>query len=436
MSRNGQAPNEKLLENAVITRGTTPMIKIIYMFNLIKSLSILQVFRFRNFRYYFAGKSVSLVGNWMQRTALSWYIYSMTDSVFWFGLIAFISQIPSFIVTPFGGFFADRFPRLRLMRICQFFVMLQALVLSLLVLTENASIMSIVILSFVLGCIEGFEAPIRLSFAVNVVDDKKYVGNAIALNSVMFNGARLIGPAVAGYMIAFLGEGYCFLVNGLCHIAVLIALFKIKIPETAAKLRNSSVFGDIKEGVIYLYQNKKILFFIINLIIFTLFGFNYIVLMPVIARDVLFGDAKTLGFLMSVIGAGALTGGIILGSRKSSTGLSKQIVNCGFFACIALGALALSNQIYIAAFFVLICGFCMMMQMAGANIVIQTLVDDSMRGRVMSLYSIAFLGFMPIGSLISGSLSDIFGVKYTLLASSIVLMVANLILRKRIIDTL
>jgi MFS family permease len=406
------------------------------MIDYIKSLNILQVFRYKNFRYYFTGKSISLTGNWIQITALSWYIYSITDSVFWLGLIGFISQIPSFIVTPFGGYFADRFPRLKLMQICQSLVMLQAIVLAFLVLSDMATIWAIVVLSFFLGCVDAFESPIRLSFVVNIIDDKKYVGNAIALTSVMFNGARLIGPAIAGYMIATLGEGYCFLANGICHIAVLVALFKLRIPKTEIKASDLSIYNDIKAGVLYLYQNKDMWYLIINLITFTLFGFIYMVLMPVIARDILSGDARTLGFLMSAVGAGALSGAIVLGSRKSTKGLSKRIVNFGFAACIALGFLAISDQLYITATIALVCGYCMMMQVAGANIVLQTLVDDHMRGRVMSLYSLAFLGFMPIGSLLAGSLSNLFGVKVTLLLSAGVLMIANLILRKKLINTL
>jgi MFS family permease len=406
------------------------------MINFIKSLPIVQVFKYQNFRYYFAGKSISLTGNWIQRTALSYFIYDITDSLLWLGLINFISQIPSFIITPFGGYYADRFSRLQLLKISQFIIMLQAFALSVLVLTGSASIGSIVALSLLLGSVEAFESPVRLSFAVNIVNDKALVGNAIALNSVMFNGARFIGPAVAGFMIASFGVGHCFLINGLCHIAVLVALFKIKIPYTPIPPKKSTVFGDIKEGVIYLYNNKGIYFFVINLIIFTLFGFNYIVLMPAIAKDILLGDSKTLGFLMSAIGAGALAGGIFLGSRKSPKGLSKQIVNVAILACIALGTISLSTNQYITALLGILCGFCMMQQMAGGNIVIQTLVDDSMRGRVMSLYSISFLGFMPIGSLIAGSMASIFGIKYTLLASSCILLTASLILRKKIINTL
>jgi len=411
------------------------------------SLNMIQVFKFKNFQYYFTGKSVSLIGNWLQRTALSWYIYTLTDSVFWLGLVGFISQIPAFITTPLGGFFADKYSRLRLMQWCQFWVLVQAMVLAVLVLSKeyefislstSTEIWSIVFLSFFLGCVESFESPIRLSFVVNIVEDKKLLGNTIALNSVMFNGARLVGPSIAGYLVSAFGEGYCFLINGFCHIAVLIALFKIKIDEVKSTVDNSGVFQNIREGVYYVYHRKDILYFVINVMIFTLFGFNYVVLLPVIARDVLGGDAKTLGFLMSAIGCGALSGALTLSSRKSPKGLSKQIVNFGFIACISFIFLALSTNVYITAFFAMCCGYCMMLQMAGANVVIQHLVDDEMRGRVMSLYSLAFMGFMPIGSLIAGSLSHIkfIGVKYTLIISAIILLVAGFLLRKRNINTI
>ena len=404
------------------------------MLNKIMSLNILRGFKYQNYRYYFSGKVISLVGTWMQRTAMSWYIYTLTDSVFWLGLVGFVSQIPSFIVTPFGGYFADKYSRLKLIQISQFFAMLQALTLAILVLSGRAEIWSILVLSFLLGCIEAFEAPIRHSFIVNLVEDKDLVGNAIALNSAMFNGARLVGPAIAGYFVAAFGEGYCFLINGLSYLAVLFALLKIKIPHQTKKIQESNIFRNIQEGVSYIFENKKILYYIINIIIFTMFGFNYVVLLPALARDVLLGDAKTLGFLMSSIGLGAFTGAISLGSRKKVAGLNKQIVFFGFLACIVLILLAFSTNIYLTAILAYICGMSMMMQMAGANTIIQTLVDDNMRGRVMSLYSLAFLGFMPIGSLISGSLSQMIGIKNTLLISAFSLLLAITLLRKKLIN--
>ena len=406
------------------------------MINRLMSLNILRGFQFKNYRYYFIGQGVSLVGTWMQRTALSWYIYTITNSVFWLGFLGFISQIPSFFITPFGGYFADKFPRLKILRISQSLAMLQALVLAVLVLTGTAQIWHIVILGFFLGCIEAFEAPIRHSFVVNLIDDKNLVGNAIALNSAMFNGARLIGPAIAGYLVALLGEGFCFLINGLSYIAILLSLFSIKNISQDIMKSNTKIIANIKEGYIYLLAHKPILYFIINIIIFTLFGFNYVVLLPFLSRDILGGDAKTLGMLMSMIGLGALTGAIYLGSRKNAKGLSKIIVSLGHVACVAIFLVAFSRNITISAILVLICGIGMMMQMAGANTVIQTLVDDNMRGRIMSIYSLAFLGFMPLGSLISGYLSTLIGVTPTLSVSAFICLISGLIMRKRLINVI
>jgi MFS family permease len=404
------------------------------MLNWLLSLNILRGFKYKNYRYYFGGKGITLIGQWMQRTAMSWYIYTLTNDVFWLGFIGFISQVPSFIITPFGGYFADKFPRLKLIKISQSISMLQALTLALLVLSGKAEIWSIIVLSFVLGCIEAFEAPIRHSFVANLVEDKSLVPNAIALNSMMFNGSRLIGPAIAGYLIALLGEGYCFLINGLSHIAVLLALFNMRVVHTPVTITSSGVFANIKEGVIYLYHKKEIFLFIINVIIFTMFGFSYVVLLPVIAKDILGGDAKTLGFIMTMIGCGSLAGSIMLGSRKTTKGLGRQIVYFGFLACIVIALLAFSKQVYITGLLGFLCGLSMMMQMAGANTIIQTLVDEEMRGRVMSLYSLSFLGFTPIGSLLSGSLSKLIGVPNTLVLSASILFVASLFLMKKKID--
>ncbi|MCK9330729.1 MAG: MFS transporter [Candidatus Cloacimonetes bacterium] len=404
------------------------------MINKLMSLNILRGFKYKNYRYYFLGQGISLVGTWMQRTALSWYIYTLTNSVFWLGLLGFISQIPSFFITPFGGYIADKFPRIKVLRLSQSLAMCQALILAILVLSQTAQIWHIVVLSFFLGSIEAFEAPIRHSFVVNLIEDKTLVGNAIALNSAMFNGARLIGPAVAGYLVAFLGEGLCFLANGISYIAVLISLFNIRNINQELNIGKTKVLENIKEGYSYLLKHKSILYFIFNIIIFTLFGFNYVVLLPFLSREVLGGDAKTLGMLMSMIGLGALIGAIYLGSRKNSIGLSKIIVNVGHMACIAIFLIAFSKNITLSAVLALICGTGMMMQMAGANTVIQTLVDDRMRGRIMSIYSLAFLGFMPLGSLLSGYLSTLIGVTPTLSISAVICLISGFLMRKKLIN--
>ena len=404
------------------------------MINKLMSLNILRGFKYKNYRYYFLGQGISLVGTWMQRTALSWYIYTLTNSVFWLGLLGFISQIPSFFITPFGGYIADKFPRIKVLRLSQSLAMCQALILAILVLSQTAQIWHIVVLSFFLGSIEAFEAPIRHSFVVNLIEDKTLVGNAIALNSAMFNGARLIGPAVAGYLVAFLGEGLCFLANGISYIAVLISLFNIRNINQELNIGKTKVLENIIEGYSYLLKHKSILYFIFNIIIFTLFGFNYVVLLPFLSREVLGGDAKTLGMLMSMIGLGALIGAIYLGSRKNSIGLSKIIVNVGHMACIAIFLIAFSKNITLSAVLALICGTGMMMQMAGANTVIQTLVDDRMRGRIMSIYSLAFLGFMPLGSLLSGYLSTLIGVTPTLSISAVICLISGFLMRKKLIN--
>ena len=351
-------------------------------------------------------------------------------------MIGFVSQIPSFIITPFAGYLADHYSKIKLLKYSQFISFIQAFTLATTIISQHANITVILCFSFFLGSIESFEAPIRHSLVSSLAPDKSLIGNAIAINASIFNGARFIGPAIAGFLISSLGEGYCFLINAFCYIVVLSALFKVNIPYTKFVDKSNNPLKNIYQGLVYIYQNKTILFFIINVAIFTTFGFSYIVLLPAIARDILSGNAKTLGYIMTMIGLGALTGAIILGSRKNTIGITQFIVNAGFIACAALAILAISKNFYTTAVLAYVCGLTLMIQNAGANILIQTLVIDSMRGRVLSIYSMAFLGFTPIGSLIAGTISTHIGVTKTMLFSVSILFIACLLLRKKKLSTL
>jgi len=306
--------------------------------------------------------------------------------------------------------------------------MIQALSLSALVFYSDVQIWQILLLSVFLGVIEAFESPVRHSFIFDMVDKKEEIGNAIALNSAMFNGARLIGPGIAGFMVAQFGEAYCFLINGLSYIAVLISLFNMRIHASIQHISKGHFIQNFKEGFSYVIQFQPIRYLLINVSIFTLLGSSYTVLLPYYAREVFKGDAKTLGYLMSGIGAGALCGAVYLASRKHLKGLGSIITNMGHIAAICLIIVSFSKIFYLSLFLVFVAGCGMMMQMAGSNTIIQNIVDADKRGRVMGIYSMSFLSFMPIGSLLVGTISKSIGVEKTLFLSGSLCFLGSFIL--------
>ncbi len=377
--------------------------------DLFQSLSV------RNYRIYFMGQSVSLIGTWMQRTTMGWFVYRMTDSPFLLGLIGFLSQIPSVFIGPFAGVWADRWNRLTIIKITQFIALLQASILGILVLTDQIQIWHMVALSLLSGVTEAIDAPARQSFVIELVEKKSLLTNAIALNSAMFNGARLIGPSLAGIVISLSNEGMCFLLNGLSYIPVLISLFMVSVPPRYHLEGEYSMLKKIKEGWKYSFSHHPIAFLITNISVITMFGMSYTVLMPIFARDILHGNARTLGFLMSMSGVGALTGALYLASRKSIKGLSRKMVIALCTFSIGLILFSLSRSLPVSMILMMIIGIGMMFQMSTSNTILQTVVHDNMRGRVMSLHSMAFMSVAPFGSLMVGSLSKSIGAPNTLL---------------------
>jgi MFS family permease len=277
----------------------------------------------RNYRLYFTGQGISLIGTWMQNIALSWLVYRLTGSVFLLGLIGFTSQIPTFVLAPFTGVLTDRFNRLRIMTLTQVFYMLQALTLTFLVLLNQIEVWHIVALSIFSGIITAFDAPARQSLVIDLIDNPDDLGNAIALNSAIFNGARLIGPAIAGIAIAAVGEGICFLLNTLSFIAVIVALMQIRIPAKNAAAHSANFIKSFTEGFHYTFQSFPIRTLIILLAVLSLAGLPFIVLLPAYAKETLHGSSDTLGYLMSAPGAGALTAALYMASRKTVIGLGK-----------------------------------------------------------------------------------------------------------------
>ena len=376
---------------------------------------VFRALKHRNYRLFFGGQSISLVGTWMQQIALSWLVYRLTNSPFLLGIVGFIGQIPTFLFSPFAGVFADRHNRRNMLVVTQALSLVQALVLTFLILTNNIHVWQIVLLSGLLGIINSFDIPIRQSFTVEMVENREDLANAIALNSSMVNAARLIGPSIAGILIATVGEGMCFLLNAISYVPVIISLLLMKVPKKDVNSQARDIFLELKEGVSYAFNFSPIKHILLLLALVSLMGVPYQVLMPVFAKDIFHGGAHTLGFLVAMSGIGALIGAIYLAARKSVLGLSRIIVYSAAFFGLGIIAFSLSRLLWFSMLLLLLCGFGMMVQMASSNIVLQTIVDEDKRGRVMSFYTMSFMGMSPFGCLLAGSLASRIGATNTLL---------------------
>jgi MFS family permease len=374
----------------------------------------IRALRYRNFRLFFVGQGVSLIGTWMQRIAVGWLVYRLTDSAFLLGVVGFAGQIPAFVLAPFAGVLADRWNRHRLLILTQALAMMQAFVLAYLVLTETVVVWQIIVLSLVLGVVTAFDIPVRQSFMIEMIEEKTDLGNAIALNSSMVNGARLLGPSVAGLLIATVGEGMCFLINGLSYLAVIASLFLMRIVQKNFRAHQSRAWHDLKEGLTYVYRFEPIRAIILLLALMSLMGMPYVVLMPIFARDVLHGGPSALGFLMGGSGVGALAGALYLAARRGVLGLGKMIpIGAGIFG-LGLIAFALSRNFFWSLTLLTAVGFGQMIQLATSNTLLQTMVDDDRRGRVMGFFTVAFVGMAPVGSLLAGALASVIGASWTL----------------------
>ncbi len=363
----------------------------------------------RNFRLFFAGQTVSLVGTWIQQIAMSWLVYRLTGSAFMLGMVGFVAQAPGFVITPFAGVAADRWNRHRMVIATQTGAMLQALALAALTLTGTVRVWHILALSAFVGVVNGFDVPARQSFLVEMVEEKEDLANAIALNSSMFNAARLVGPAIAGALIAIVGEGWCFLINGASFLAVLAALFAMRVPPRPRPQGEVRVLEQLREGFAYGFGFPPIRAVLLFLAIAALIAQPYTVLMPVIATRMLHGGADTLGLLMAATGLGALAGALYLAGRATVVGLGRVIVVAATLFGIALIGVALSRTTWLSCAFLVLAGFGMMVHAASSNTILQTIVEERMRGRIISLYTLAFLGMAPLGSLYAGSVAGRWG---------------------------
>lgn len=386
-------------------------------------LSTFNALHSRNYRLYFYGQFVSLIGTWMQRTAVSWIIYTLTHSTFMLGLTFFAGQFPSFLLSLWGGVVSDRYDRFRVLLVTQFASLLQASILAVLILTGHYKVWELLALSVLLGCINAFDVPARQALVYETVEDKGDVPNALALNSSMVNLARLIGPAIAGVVLEKLGAGVCFLLNAASFIAVIASLLQMRLPAYKPQPRDKKIFTEMKEGFTYLKQTPSIAKVILMLAAMSLLVIPYATMMPVYAKVIFKGNATTFGYIDSFIGLGALTGALYLASLPSSIDRKKILwTNTILFGA---GLIFFSHTTWfpLAMVFAMVSGFGMMAQTTISNTIIQTTVTPSMRGRVISYFAMAYFGLQPIGSLLIGAVSQYIGAPATLLLEGIAALV-------------
>ncbi len=376
---------------------------------------LVRALRHRNYRLFFGGQGISLIGTWMTRVATGWLVYRLTGSAFLLGLVSFSSQIPILLLGPFAGVWVDRLNRHRVLVVTQALSMVQSFALAGLALAHIITVHEVILLNLFQGAINSFDMPARQAFLIEMVEEREDLGNAIALNSSLVNAARLIGPSVAGLLIAAVGEGYCFLIDGFSYIAVIASLLAMTVIPRVIEHTRASVLSELRDGWEYVRGFRPIWSILLLLAVISLVGMPYTTLMPIFAGKVLHGGAHTLGFMMGAVGVGALTGAVRLAARRSVLGLGRLIAmtSAGFGA--GLVAFSFSHELWLSLVLLVLTGFCFMQQMASSNTILQTITEDSKRGRVMSFYSIAFQGVAPFGSLTAGAIASRIGAPHTLM---------------------
>ena len=383
-------------------------------------LSTFDALHSRNYRLYFYGQFVSLIGTWMQRTAVSWVIYTQTHSSFMLGLTFFAGQFPSFILGLFGGVVSDRYNRFRVLLTTQFASLLQASILAILILVGHYEVWQLLTLSVMLGCINAFDVPARQSLVYDMVDDKANIPNALALNSSMVNLARLIGPAMAGVVLEKLGAGTCFILNAASFIAVIISLLRMRLSPYQPRPHDKKVWtDDLREGFTYLKQTPSIAKVILMLATMSLLVIPYATMMPVYAKVIFKGDATTFGYIDSFIGLGAVTGALYLASMPAAVNRKKILLTNTILFGVGLILFSHTTWFPLAMVFAMLSGFGMMAQTTISNTIIQTTVAPAMRGRVISYFAMAYFGLQPLGSLLIGAVSQYIGAPATLLAEGL-----------------
>ncbi|MFN6563304.1 MAG: MFS transporter [Nostoc sp. ChiSLP01] len=393
---------------------------------------LLPALRSKNYQLFFAGQGISLIGTWMTQLATIWLVYDLTNSPLMLGVVGFSSQIPNFFLAPFGGVFVDRFSRYRTLIGTQILAMIQSLALAALALTGAIQVWQIIALSLFQGFINALDAPARQAFVPELVERREDLANAIAINSTMVNGARLIGPAIGGLLIAGVGAGYCFLIDGLSYIAVIAALLAMKVKPWKNSVSDGNPLQKVKEGFVYAFSFPPIRAVLLLSALVSLLGLQNTILVPVIAEEVLKGGAEILGFLMAASGVGALSGGIYLATRQTILGIGKLIALAPAILGIGLLSFSLSRFLPLSLFSMLFVGLGTILQIAASNTFLQTIVEEDKRGRLMSLYTMSFLGMIPVGNLLGGVLANRIGATNTLIFDGIACIICSIIFSRQL----
>jgi len=379
----------------------------------------------RNFRLFFGGQSISLVGTWITRIATSWLVYRLTGSVLLLGVVGFCGQIPTLLLAPFAGVLVDRWDRHRILVVTQALSLLQSAALAVLTLAGVITVPHVLLLQVAQGVINAFDTPARQAFVSEMVEDRADLPNAIALNSSMVNASRIIGPSVGGVVIAAVGEGWCFALDAVSYVAVLASLRAMRLAPRARQQRETHMREELAAGFRYVTRFVPVRSALLLLSLVSVMGMPYTVLMPAISANVLHGGPNTLGFLMTASGVGALAGALYLASRRSVVGLGRAMAVASSTFGAGLVAFSLSRSLWLSLMLLPVVGAGMMITMAAANTVIQTVVREELRGRVMAFYTMAFLGTAPIGSLIAGIAADRIGPQRTILLGGLSCIMAG-----------
>ncbi len=388
--------------------------------------------RHRNYRLFFSGQTVSLVGTWITRIATSWLVYRLTHSVFLLGVVGFFGQIPTLLLAPFTGVLIDRWNRHRILVVTQVLAMLQSVALAVLTLAGIITVTEILALQVVQGIINAFDTPARQTFVVEMVTDRADLPNAIALNSSMVNASRIIGPSVGGIMIAAVGEGWCFAFDAVSYLAVIASLLAMRLEKFSPPAANTRMLDELRTGFRYVTRFPPVRDSLLLLALVATMGMPYNVLMPAIAASVLHGGPHTLGYLMTAVGVGALGGAFYLASRRSVLGLGRVMVTATATFGVGLIAFSFSRVLWLSLLLLPFVGAGMMVVMASTNTILQTIVEDDMRGRVMSFYTMAFLGTAPLGSLLAGFAADHIGPTKTVTLGGVACALAAVVFAARL----
>jgi MFS family permease len=387
---------------------------------------VFRALRYRNYRLFFSGQTVSLIGTWITRVATSWLVYRLTGSVLLLGLVGFAGQIPTLILAPFAGVLVDRWNRHRILVVTQVLSMLQSFALAGLSFAGIITVTDVLLLQAAQGIINAFDTPARQSFVVEMVEDRADLPNAIALNSSMVNLSRVIGPSIGGVIIAAAGEAWCFAIDGLSYVAVIGSLLWMRVGVRRRVATTTKMRHELRDGFRYVTSFPPVRSALLLLALVSTMGMPYTVLMPAIARNVLHGDSHTLGFLMTASGCGALAGAFYLASRRSVIGLGRLIAVAACTFGVGLVLFSLSRNLTLSLIVLPVAGGGMMVTMAATNTILQTIVEERLRGRVMSFYAMAFLGTAPIGSLISGVIADRVGPTMTVTIGGVACIIGGI----------